>query len=157
MQVVTTIAEVREKVKEWRVAGRLARKVTRHYVVSAFDDPMQFGPNEEFDHRPRTPERDEQLLKSVNCDLLYRPDPKEIYPHGLLNSVHIEVPGYTDILCGAVRPAHFETLVSVVNRGDPANGGRAPDADQCRGRADGTDGRRIGDEFSKPIPHRRRA
>lgn len=136
MQVVTTIAEVREKVKEWRAAGRkvgyvptmgnlhdghlglcrLARKVTRHYVVSAFNDPMQFGPNEDFDHRPRTPERDEQLLKSVNCDLLYRPDPKEIYPHGLLNAVHIEVPGFTDILCGAVRPAHFETLVSVVNR-----------------------------------------
>ena len=34
----------------------------------------------------------------------------------MLNSVHIEVPGYTDILCGAVRPEHFESLVSVVNR-----------------------------------------
>jgi pantoate--beta-alanine ligase len=136
MQVATTIAEVREKVKEWRAAGRkvgyvptmgnlhdghlglcrLARKVTRHYIVSAFESPMQFGPNEDFDHHPRTPERDEQLLKSVNCDLLYRPDPHEIYPHGLLNSVHIEVPGYTDILCGAVRPGHFEALVSVINR-----------------------------------------
>lgn len=136
MQVATTIAEVREKVKEWRTAGRkvgyvptmgnlhdghlglcrLARKVTRHYVVSAFESPMQFGPNDDFDHHPRTPERDEQLLKSVNCDLLYRPDPHEIYPHGLLNSVHIEVPGYTDLLCGAVRPGHFEALVSVINR-----------------------------------------
>jgi pantoate--beta-alanine ligase len=95
---------------------RLARKVTRHYIVSAFESPMQFGPNDDFDHHPRTPERDEQLLKSVNCDLLYRPDPHEIYPHGLLNSVHIEVPGYTDILCGAVRPGHFEALVSVINR-----------------------------------------
>jgi len=136
MQVATTIAEVREKVKEWRPAGRkvgyvptmgnlhdghlglcwLARKVTRHYVVSAFESPMQFGPNDDFDHHPRTPERDEQLLKSVNCDLLYRPDPHEIYPQGLLNSVHIEVPGYTDLLCGAVRPGHFEALVSVTNR-----------------------------------------
>lgn len=136
MQVVTTIAEVREKVKEWRVAGRkvgfvptmgnlheghlalcrLARKVTRHLVVSTFESPMSFGPNEDFDHQPRTPERDEQLLKSVNCDLLYRPDPREIFPHGLLNAVHIEVPGYTDILCGALRPGHFEALVSVANR-----------------------------------------
>jgi len=136
MQVATTIAEVREKVKEWRTAGRKvgyvptmgnlhdghlglcrpARKVTRHYVVSAFESPMQFGPNDDFDHHPRTPERGEQLLKSVNCDLLYRPDPHEIYPQGLLNSVHIEVPGYTDLLCGAVRPGHFEALVSVTNR-----------------------------------------
>lgn len=136
MQVVTTIAEVREKVKEWRVAGRkvgfvptmgnlheghlalcrLARKVTRHFIVSTFESPMSFGPNEDFDHQPRTPERDEQLLKSVNCDLLYRPDPREIFPHGLLNAVHIEVPGYTDILCGALRPGHFEALVSVANR-----------------------------------------
>lgn len=136
MQIATSIAEVREKVQEWRAAGRkvgfvptmgnlhdghlalcrLARKVTRHFVVSAFVNPMQFGPNEDFDHYPRTPERDELMLRSVNCDLLYRPDANEIYPNGLLNAVRVEVPGLTDILCGASRPGHFEGVASVVNR-----------------------------------------
>jgi pantoate--beta-alanine ligase len=110
MQIATTIAEVREKVKEWRSAGRkvgfvptmgnlhdghlslcrLARKVTRHYIVSAFDNPTDFGPNEEFDRRPRTPEKHGQLLRSVNCDLLYRPSAAELYPNGLVNAVRIE-------------------------------------------------------------------
>jgi len=136
MQIATTIAEVREKVLEWRGAGRkvgfvptmgnlhdghlalcrLARKVTRHYVVSAFVNPMQFGPNEDFNHYPRTPEKDEDLLRSVQCDLLYRPVAEEIYPNGLLNAVRVEVPGLTDILCGESRPGHFEGVASVVNR-----------------------------------------
>lgn len=136
MQIATTIAEVREKVQEWRSAGRkvgfvptmgnlhdghlglcrLARKVTRHYVVSAFVNPMQFGPNEDFNHYPRTPEKDEELLRSVHCDLLYRPVVEEIYPHGLLNAVRVEVPGLTDVLCGESRPGHFEGVASVVNR-----------------------------------------
>jgi len=133
---------------------RRVRKVTWHYVVSAFESLMQFRPNDDFDHHPRTPKRDEQLLKSVNCDLLNRPDSHEIYPLGLVNSVHIEVPGYTDVLCGAVRPGHFEALVSVVNclfnivqseiaelsekrfsavRGHSTNGRRAKNADQRLG------------------------
>ena len=136
MQIATTIAEVREKVLEWRSAGRkvgfvptmgnlhdghlalcrLARKVTRHYVVSAFVNPMQFGPNEDFNHYPRTLEKDEDLLRSVQCDLLYRPVAEEIYPNGLLNAVRVEVPGLTDILCGESRPGHFEGVASVVNR-----------------------------------------
>lgn len=95
---------------------RLARKVARHSVVTTFTDPKQFGPNEESDHRPRMTDTDEQLLRSVSCDLLYRPDPAEIYPNGLLNAVHIEVPGYTDLLCGALNPGHFESLVSVASR-----------------------------------------
>ena len=136
MQIATTIAEVREKVQEWRAAGRkigfvptmgnlhdghlalcrLARKVTRHYVVSAFVNPMQFGPNEDFNHYPRTPEKDEDLLRSVSCDILYRPAADEIDPNGLLNAVRIEVPGLTDILCGESRPGHFSGVASVVNR-----------------------------------------
>ena len=136
MQIATTIAEVREKVQEWRAAGRkvsfvptmgnlhdghlalcrLARKVTRHCVVSTFVNPMQFGPNEDFNHYPRTPDKDEVLLRSVACDLLYRPNPDEIYPNGLLNAVRVEVPGLTDILCGEQRPGHFEGVASVVNR-----------------------------------------
>jgi len=136
MQIATTIAEVREKVLEWRGAGRkvgfvptmgnlhdghlalcrLARKVTRHYVVSAFVNPMQFGPNEDFNHYPRTPTRDSELLTAAGCDLLFEPDAKEIYPHGHLNATRIDVPGLTDILCGAFRPGHFAGVGSVVAR-----------------------------------------
>ena len=136
IETITELDALRARVREWRQQGlrvgfvptmgnlhdghlalcRLARKVTRHYIVSAFVNPMQFGPNEDFNHYPRTPEQDEQLLKSVQCDLLYRPTAEEIYPHGLLNAVRIEVPGLTDVLCGATRPGHFEGVASVVNR-----------------------------------------
>lgn len=138
MQVLTTIAEVREKVKEWRAAPgsrkvgfvptmgnlheghlglcRLARKVSRHYIVSAFVNPMQFGPNEDFNHYPRTPDDDEVRLRSVDCDVLFRPNPDEIYPNGLSSAVRVEVPELSEILCGAVRPGHFQGVTSVVNR-----------------------------------------
>ena len=136
MQIATTIDEVREKVREWRAAGRkvgfvptmgnlheghialcrLARQVTRHLVASAFVNPMQFGPNEDFNHYPRTPQKDEDLLRAASCDLLYRPQAEEIYPNGLVNAVRVEIPGLTDILCGAHRPGHFEGVASVVAR-----------------------------------------
>ena len=136
MEIVTSIEEVRKKVKEWRAGNRKigfvptmgnlheghsalirqARKAARFTVVSTFVNPMQFGPNEDFNHYPRTPELDEETLRRVGCDLLYRPQVEEIYPRGLKNAVSISVPGLTDILCGAKRPGHFEGVLNVCNR-----------------------------------------
>ena len=46
--------------------------------------------------------------------LLFVPEVKELYPHGLADSVRVEVPGLSDILCGASRPGHFAGVATVV-------------------------------------------
>ena len=136
MDRVGSVVAVRRAVSEWRAAGqavafvptmgnlhdghmallRLARKKAKRVVSSTFVNPMQFGPNEDFNHYPRTPARDSELLTAAGCDLLFEPDAKEIYPNGHLNATRIEVPGLTDILCGAFRPGHFAGVASVVAR-----------------------------------------
>jgi len=95
---------------------RLARKKAKRVVSSTFVNPMQFGPNEDFNHYPRTPIRDKDLLAAGGCDLLFEPDAQEIYPLGHLNATRIDVPGLGDILCGAFRPGHFAGVASVVAR-----------------------------------------
>ncbi|MFM8481571.1 MAG: pantoate--beta-alanine ligase, partial [Gammaproteobacteria bacterium] len=46
----------------------------------------------------------------------YRPNAAELYPNGLVNAVRIEMPGIADVLCGGLRPGHFEALAGTVNR-----------------------------------------
>lgn len=136
MQTVTTIAEVRAAVTEWRLAGEriafvptmgnlheghisLIERARAHgsrFVASIFVNPMQFGPNEDFAHYPRTPERDTQMLGDAGCDLLFIPDVKEIYPLGQEVATRVLLPGLSEVLCGAVRPGHFSGVTSVVAR-----------------------------------------
>ena len=134
MHIVTTIAEARARVRLWRQAGRrtvfvptmgnlhaghlslieAARAHGDHFVASIFVNPMQFGPNEDFAHYPRTPQRDEQMLREAGCDLMFTPDVAEIYPHGSQRATRVEVPGLSSILCGEFRPGHFSGVTTVV-------------------------------------------
>jgi pantoate--beta-alanine ligase len=134
MEAVTTNAAVRERVREWhrqglRVAfvptmGNLhaghvslieaARRHGERFVASIFVNPMQFGPNEDFAHYPRTPHDDERMLAAAGCDLMFMPDVAEIYPHGAARATHVEVPGLSRILDGEFRPGHFEGVSTVV-------------------------------------------
>ena len=134
MHIVTTIAEARARVRLWRQAGRrtvfvptmgnlhaghlslieAARAHGDHFIASIFVNPMQFGPNEDFAHYPRTPQRDEQMLRDAGCDLMFMPDVAEIYPHGSQRATRVEVPGLSSILCGEFRPGHFSGVTTVV-------------------------------------------
>lgn len=134
MLTVTTIADVRAHVARWREAkqrvvfvptmgnlhaGHLslieaARKVGDRFVASIFVNPMQFGPNEDFAHYPRTPTQDSRMLQDAGCDLMFMPDVGEIYPNGADQATRVEVPGISDILCGEFRPGHFEGVATVV-------------------------------------------
>ena len=62
-------------------------------MASIFVNPMQFGPNEDFAHYPRTPREDERMLAGAGCDLMFMPDVQEIYPHGAERATRVEVPG----------------------------------------------------------------
>jgi pantoate--beta-alanine ligase len=134
METATTVAAVRERVRLWRREGRriafvptmgnlhaghvsLIEAAARHgerFVASVFVNPMQFGPNEDFAHYPRTPREDERMLAAAGCHLLFIPDVAEIYPQGLAGSTRIDVPELTTILCGKFRPGHFEGVATVV-------------------------------------------
>jgi pantoate--beta-alanine ligase len=134
MLTVTTIAAVREHVSEWHAAGKrvvfvptmgnlhaghvsLIEAARAHgdvFVSSIFVNPMQFGPNEDFAHYPRTPREDSKMLAAAGCDLMFMPDVGEIYPNGAEHATRIEVPGISAILCGEFRPGHFEGVATVV-------------------------------------------
>jgi pantoate--beta-alanine ligase len=134
METVTTVAAVRKRVRAWhreglRVAfvptmGNLhpghvslieaARQHGDRFVASIFVNPMQFGPNEDFAHYPRTPTQDEKMLAAAGCNLMFMPDVAEIYPSGSERATRVEVPGLSRVLCGEFRPGHFEGVTTIV-------------------------------------------
>jgi pantoate--beta-alanine ligase len=136
METVTTIAHVRERVRGWHAQGRrvafvptmgnlhaghmslieAARQHGDRFVASIFVNPMQFGPNEDYAHYPRTPRADEQLLAAAGCDLMFMPDVVEIYPNGPENAARVEVPVLSHILDGEFRPGHFQGVATVVTK-----------------------------------------
>jgi pantoate--beta-alanine ligase len=91
-----------------------AREHGDRFVASIFVNPMQFGPNEDFAHYPRTPREDEHMLAQAGCSLMFTPEVSEIYPHGAERATRIEVPGLSRMLCGEFRPGHFEGVSTVV-------------------------------------------
>jgi pantoate--beta-alanine ligase len=136
MDTVTTIGHVRERVRVWRAAGQriafvptmgnlhaghmslieAARQHGDRFVASIFVNPMQFGPNEDYAHYPRTPCDDERMLAAAGCDLMFMPDVLEIYPNGAENAARVEVPVLSQILDGEFRPGHFQGVATVVTK-----------------------------------------
>lgn len=95
---------------------KIAQKNCDVVVTSIFVNPLQFGLNEDWDKYPRTLAADSAKLESVNCDYLFCPDEKEIYPNGMAEQTRVIVPTMTDVLCGASRPGHFEGVTTVVTK-----------------------------------------
>jgi len=136
IRTVRNIAELRAHLAAWRDQGQrialvptmgnlhaghvaliaLARQNADRVVASIFVNPTQFGPNEDFDRYPRTPEADADALAKAGADLLFLPDVETLYPLGAEAAVRIRVPGVADMLEGAVRPGHFDGVATVVAR-----------------------------------------
>tara|TARA_B100001093_G_scaffold28036_3_gene24492 strand:+ start:4428 stop:5288 length:861 start_codon:yes stop_codon:yes gene_type:complete len=81
-------------------------------IVSIFVNPMQFGVHEDFDTYPRTLNSDCHVLTDYECDAVFAPTVREIYPKGL--NTEIDVPSLSTILCGHHRPGHFKGVATVV-------------------------------------------
>ncbi len=136
METVATIAQVRERIRSWHAAGlrvafvptmgnlhaghmsliEAARQHGDRFVASIFVNPMQFGPNEDYAHYPRTPHEDERMLAAAGCDLMFMPDVLEIYPNGAEHAARVEVPVLSHILDGEFRPGHFQGVATVVTK-----------------------------------------
>jgi len=95
----------------------LVKRAQQHadvVVVSIFVNPMQFGANEDLDSYPRTLEQDCRALEALGVNAVFTPQVEDMYPRGMDQQTRIEVPGISDILCGANRPGHFVGVATVV-------------------------------------------
>jgi len=93
---------------------REARSENDIVVLSIFVNPLQFGPNEDLDRYPRDEERDLQLAKQCQADIIFLPSTQEMYPVKPLTSVIVSE--ITKKLCGASRPGHFDGVGLVVSK-----------------------------------------
>jgi pantoate--beta-alanine ligase len=93
---------------------RQAWLLADHVIVSIFVNPAQFGPQEDYENYPHTPERDREALLEAGTDLLFLPGVAEIYPQGPDRVTIVEVPGLNRILEGEHRPTHFNGVTTVV-------------------------------------------
>lgn len=134
MITAKTKAEVREQVAKWKKEGFSVGLVpTMGYlheghlslinnsvanndktVVSIFVNPIQFSPNEDLESYPRDPERDSKLCSDAGVDIIFNPEPEEMYDDGFCTFVDMSV--LTEELCGLSRPIHFRGVCTVVNK-----------------------------------------
>ena len=134
MQIVSTVAEVRKQVKEWKKNGltvgfvptmgylheghaslmKCARESCDKVVASIFVNPMQFGANEDLDSYPRDLKADSALCESIGVDLIFHPEVEEMYTDGFCSFVDMN--GLTKELCGKSRPIHFRGVCTVVSK-----------------------------------------
>ena len=85
-------------------------------VVSIFVNPLQFGPNEDFEKYPRTLDADVAKVKAAGADIVFAPSVKDMYPGGFPPATSVTVTGeLTQILCAPFRPGHFTGVATVVN------------------------------------------
>ncbi|WP_342551672.1 pantoate--beta-alanine ligase [Paenibacillus sp. FSL R7-0652] len=140
MKVIRTIAELRQELSLMRknqairsgeaVVGfvptmgylhqghaslmQAARQQSDIVVLSIFVNPIQFGPNEDFDSYPRDEERDVETARTEGVDIVFIPSVQEMYPQPTQTT--IAVSGITERLCGASRPGHFNGVTTVVSK-----------------------------------------
>lgn len=132
MITVATERDLRHALVKWRAAGErialvptmgalhaghlslveLGRKHDSRVVVSVFVNPTQFGPGEDLESYPRTPDEDARLLAEAGADLLFAPSIDVVYPPG--SSTRVRVEGPARGLEGDRRPGHFEGVATVV-------------------------------------------
>ncbi|WP_347861659.1 pantoate--beta-alanine ligase [Salimicrobium sp. PL1-032A] len=81
-------------------------------VVSIFVNPLQFGPDEDYDNYPCDFERDRKIAESYGADAIFYPSTEEMYPGK--RTISLNVIDRTDVLCGPSRPGHFDGVATVI-------------------------------------------
>jgi len=91
---------------------RAGKERSNRLVVSIFVNPMQFGPQEDFDAYPRDIDRDCRLLEDEGVDIVFHPAVAELYPDGF--QTHVDVEKLSAPLCGVFRSGHFRGVATIV-------------------------------------------
>ena len=133
-KVITTVSEMQNISKEYKTHGQtigfvptmgalheghlkmmeLSSEFNDVTVVSIFVNPLQFGPNEDFDAYPRQIDKDVEMIEQIDVDYVFYPSVEEMYPDEL--GVTLKIGKLAHVLEGAQRPGHFEGVVTVVNK-----------------------------------------
>ena len=92
---------------------RAARAHADRLIVTIFVNPLQFGPDEDFDRYPRTPEKDLEVCRAERADAVFAPSVEEMYSGGL-PSIRVNPGELGEIYEGASRPGHFTGVLTVV-------------------------------------------
>lgn len=134
MNIISTINEVREQIKEWKKQGLTvglvptmgylheghkslidaAVKENDKVVVSVFVNPTQFAPGEDLETYPRDLDRDAALCQEAGAALVFHPEPSEMYHQNY--STYVDMRTLTQGLCGKTRPTHFSGVCTVVSK-----------------------------------------
>ncbi|ADO49835.1 pantoate--beta-alanine ligase [[Enterobacter] lignolyticus] len=85
-------------------------------VVSIFVNPMQFDRADDLARYPRTLQEDCEKLNKRKVDLVFAPEPADIYPQGTETQTYVDVPGLSTMLEGASRPGHFRGVSTIVSK-----------------------------------------
>ncbi len=132
--IVRSLAGLRAQTAVWRKTGetigvvptmgalhqghlslaRAAREKCDRVIVTIFVNPKQFDDPDDLKNYPRTEEDDARKLESIGVDLIYVPEPDQIYPDGFATTVSVS--GLTNMLCGESRPGHFDGVATVVSK-----------------------------------------
>ncbi|ADQ05239.1 pantoate/beta-alanine ligase [Caldicellulosiruptor owensensis OL] len=91
---------------------RLSKQQNDITIMSIFVNPIQFGPNEDYDRYPRDFERDKSLAEKEGVDYIFYPSVEEMYPEDFKTVVSVKK--ITEIMCGKSRPGHFDGVATVV-------------------------------------------
>lgn len=83
-------------------------------VVSIFVNPLQFGPNEDYEQYPRDEAHDISLAEQTGTDILFIPGVDDMYPKKMSIRMHMEE--RTNVLCGRSRPGHFDGVITVLSK-----------------------------------------
>ncbi|MEY2545580.1 MAG: pantoate--beta-alanine ligase [Verrucomicrobiota bacterium] len=125
MKIVTTVADVPPKKSRrvlvptmgalHRAHGELmgvAREHGDEVIVSIFVNPLQFEPGSDFERYPRPEKEDEEFCRKYDVDLLFRPEPNEMYLDD--RSTFVDEMALSQMLEGKSRPGHFRGVCTVV-------------------------------------------
>ncbi|MEY4305643.1 MAG: hypothetical protein RIT52_1818, partial [Pseudomonadota bacterium] len=132
--IIRTVAELRPIVRGWKAAGekvgvvptmgalhdghlslaRAGKQECERVITTIFVNPKQFNNPDDLKKYPRTEEADVALLSSVGVDVVFIPQPDEVYPDGFITTV--SVGGVSEPLEGRMRPGHFDGVATVVTK-----------------------------------------
>lgn len=135
-EIIHEIKEIKTKISDWKKQGHSvgfvptmgalhigheslierARKENNKVIVSIFVNPIQFGPNEDYEKYPRQMDADKNICEKYGVDIIFAPLHQEMYPENTEITTVVPPGSYQDKLCGKSRIGHFNGVATVVSK-----------------------------------------